>query len=77
VSINFGTDSAPQICNFDGVFLCRGANDQPFSRIGDSGAPVVNAKTELIGMALGSVGNATVVLPIKPILEAFGVVPVL
>jgi len=40
---------------------------------GDSGAPVVNSKNELIGVIFGGANAISAVLPIKPLLEELGV----
>jgi S1-C subfamily serine protease len=45
----------------------------PVSRGGDSGAPVVTEDNRLVGMVYAGSSQYTVVMPIKPVLEALGV----
>jgi len=46
---------------------------QSITQGGDLGAPVLNAGNELIGIAFAGSAQATIVMPIGPILEAFDV----
>jgi hypothetical protein len=45
----------------------------PISRPGDSGAPVLDSKNRLVGMVFGASPEVTIVLPIRPTLDALGV----
>jgi V8-like Glu-specific endopeptidase len=45
----------------------------PISAPGDSGAPVVNDRKELVGFIYGGSPTSTIVMPIQPVLNAFGV----
>lgn len=69
IQIAFPDGTRPVRCS-----LVRGASG-PFSRPGDSGAPVVNARGELLGMSFAgnSDGSQSFFVPIKPILEELGV----
>ena len=58
---------------FSGLITCQGTAGGSFSEGGDSGAPVVNARNELVGMLYAGSENVSIVIPIKPILDAFGV----
>ena len=64
LSIEVGTGPA----RFSGLI-----GTTPMSQAGDSGAPVVNARNELVGMIYAGSPDQTIVIPIKPILEAFKV----
>jgi Trypsin-like peptidase domain len=45
----------------------------PISAPGDSGAPVVNDRGELIGFVYAGSPSSSIVMPIQPVLDAFGV----
>jgi hypothetical protein len=64
VNIEVGTGPA----RFSGLI-----GTSPMSQAGDSGAPVVNARNELVGMIYAGSPAQTIVIPIGPILEAFKV----
>jgi len=58
---------------FSGLIVCQKADGGSFSDSGDSGAPVVNARNELVGMLYAGSVSESMVIPIKPILDHFDV----
>jgi hypothetical protein len=68
-----GLPEPPGSATFAGLVSCVGANGKPFSQPGDSGAPVVNGKNELVGMLYAGSDNTSLFIPIGPILKALEV----
>jgi len=58
---------------FSGLVACVGENGKAMSKPGDSGAPVVNAKNELVGMLHAGSDEVSLFIPITPILQALDV----
>jgi hypothetical protein len=67
-----GMPEPPGTAKFDGLVSCSGTG-MMFSQAGDSGAPVVNAKNELVGMLYAGSNDLSYFIPIQPILEALEV----
>jgi S1-C subfamily serine protease len=64
IVIQVGTGTA----RFSGLIVTT-----PISQVGDSGAPVVNDRDELIGMVYAGSPQLTLIIPIARLLEAFDV----
>ncbi len=58
---------------FGGLVACVGADGKALSKAGDSGAPVVNDKNELLGMIYAGGPGGSYFIPIAPVLQALKV----
>ena len=66
-------DSPQGTATFTGLVACVAEGGKPFSQPGDSGAPVVNAKSELVGMIYAGSETVSYFIPIEPLLKALEV----
>jgi hypothetical protein len=73
LTLGFGPLDERHKFKFVRLIECQGADGGRLIQPGDSGAPVVNDRKELVGMAFAGSEDTSYVLPIKPILDALSV----